>query len=161
MTLHYAGNKKEQLWIDLWVIAESIDLRLEQAYQEGTRLWNSGYQNVCWVLSTDDSVEHWLNRIAAQQAFQVTGDVKLMQTLQSSVAPGSHHLAPAWSVSAALEQNRQEYLQQGRVRGSTNSQAQDASGGQDDRPPRRPKRRPKNPSAKPVAAPKGKGAKEE
>ena len=48
MALHYTGARGGQEWLDLWNVAESVDLTLEGVYRQ------QGYQGCCmlWPLMT-------------------------------------------------------------------------------------------------------------
>jgi hypothetical protein len=109
MALHYTGTRGGQEWSDLWVIAESIDLTLEQYHSQG------GYQAVCSALDTDDRLEHWLSRLGSQIAFLLTGDSAMRKELQTSKAPGEAHVLPQWALSSALDTTKALFQQKGRV----------------------------------------------
>ena len=122
LTLFYRSPKNTQEWNDMWVIGQSIDTTLEAAHQA------HGYFGVTHCLDTDDRMEHWLSRIGAEVAYQVTGDAAMKRELLSFRAPGNAHVLPTWAVSAARDLTKQQYLQAGRVasaKGAGRGAAQD------------------------------------
>ena len=92
----------------MWMLAESIDLTLEQVHQ------TSGYSGVCKALELDDRLEHWLSRIGAEVAFTQTGDVAMRKELSTSKPPGEGHLLPEWAVAAARDTTKALFQQAGR-----------------------------------------------
>ena len=141
MTLFYSGSRHEQRWKDLWLIAESTDLTLAQAYAQG------GYPMVCGFLDTDDRLEHWMSRLAGEIAYLRTGEEAILEQLSTSQAPGESDLAPQWSLAGARDTAKALYLQKGRVNNA--SRGGGGQGSDDDNmgPKRRPRRRPKAPPA--------------
>ena len=116
---------------------ESADLTLEEAHQLG------GYQAVCFALESDDRLEAWLTRLAAQVAFLRTGERATLVQLQSSKPPGYSDLAPSWAVAAARDNAKALYQQRGRIGkgGRANPDSDDGNGAGQAAAGRRPRRR--------------------
>ena len=89
---------------------QSVDLHFEVIYVQG------GYAGVCQAFDTDDKLEHWLSRIAAEITYQIIGDAVARLQLQSGRAPCSAHLLPLWAVQAARDTTKAVFQEQGRVR---------------------------------------------
>ena len=150
LTLYFRGDRSSQSWHDVFTAGQSIDLSLEEIYRR------DGYGGVCRALETDDKLEHWLTRVAAQITYQITGDSAMFRELQSSRAPGESHLLPSWALAAARDLGKAMFQQQGRVKafkgGGAQPQAIQSDGDGDGGSPRRPRRRPRNPQGKANAA---------
>jgi hypothetical protein len=138
------------VWTEMWMLAESIDLTLEQVHQ------TSGYSGVCKALELDDRLEHWLSRIGAEVAFTQTGDVAMRKELSTSKPPGEGHLLPEWAVAAARDTTKALFQQAGRQKGGRGKGrgkgAEYGDGDDDAGAGRRPRRR-GNSAASPAAGP--------
>ena len=143
LMMAFAGSRTTDTWRELWLVAESVDLTLNQTYSSAPPGY--GMHAVAAALQGDDRLEHWLSRIAAEEEFQRTGERSMREAMMSSRPPGLGHIAPTWARSAALDESRAAYLQAGRVagRGRGAEAAQGLDGNVDGTGARRPRRRPK------------------
>ena len=110
LALHYTGSRRGQEWRDLWCTAESVDLTLDAAFRSHSDV---GVQH---MLDHDDRLEHWMSRIGAQVAWLKTGDATFLDLMQTSRPPGEGHVLPDWAVTAARDQGKSLFQQEGRVR---------------------------------------------
>ena len=148
MSLFYAGDKTGRAWKDLWLVAESIELTLNDIHSR------YGYAGVCSALDQDDRLEHWLSRVAGEQAYLKTGELAVMEEITTSKPPGQADLAPAWSMASAREAAKALYLQQGRVKAQQGGKGSTGQGSDDDGPVRR---RPRRRAGKEKGAPSDDG----
>jgi hypothetical protein len=118
MALYYPAERRVgQSYRDLWMAADSVDTTLHMAYIA------YGYAGVQAALASDDRVENWLSRLAAQVAFNRSGDPAMLMDIQSGKPPGDSDIAPMWAITGARETARSAYVARQRAR---------AGGGQGD-----------------------------
>ena len=133
MSAFYPGSKTEQLWADLYQVAQNVDLTLQMAWDTG------GYAGVCTALESDDRVEVGLSRIGAEINYIRTGEKSMREALQAGMPPGFGDIMPAWAVESAQASSKALFQQRGRVcgRGRGSGMDGDSDDGGGGRRPRR------------------------
>ena len=105
----FAGQKTGTLWLDLWTAAATVDYILGQAAA-------GGEAQLVAVLSTNDTVEILMRRLASYTYASRTRDAVGAMHMLAIRAPGSSSdVAPTWLVDSATTHSRTEYLRDGRV----------------------------------------------
>ena len=83
--------------MDLWLIAESVDLVVHSRYLAG------GVPAVDYALDHEDALEHQLSRLGAERNYLRTGDYQAYLSVLTSKPAGESDILPAWSVDAARD----------------------------------------------------------
>ena len=93
------------------MIAENVDIEVDQAYRYGGVPWLN------YSLNTSDTLEHGLSRIGAQIAYLRTGDNRMYAELTTSKPPGDSDVLPDWALAAARDQSKALFQQHQRAAG--------------------------------------------
>ena len=108
LTDHYPEAKSDHRWVDLWSSAAVVDLEIGQSQGAELEL----------KLSTSDSLELHLRRLASYVYEVRTHDIKGAQRLLATRPPGSQQdIAPEWMVQDATAYTKREHQREGAVRG--------------------------------------------
>ena len=120
----FTGDKRSQIWVDLWHGATAIDFRLAQCADDEARTV---------ALAGDDMLEINLRRLAAYVYFNRTRDNDGAQHMLALAAPGAEcDLAPSWLVSESTAHSKAEYQRTERVKALNRlSNKGDKGGGKD------------------------------
>jgi len=105
---HYKGDQSGARYLDLWLIAESIDLCVRNLYLTG------GTEAINHGLDTDDRLEHMLIRVGAEMNYQRTGDYSAYLELLTSKPGGDGDVLPAWSLNEGRDRAHQLHTQKRR-----------------------------------------------
>jgi len=108
LTSNYPNAKSDHRWVDLWSSAVAVDFEIGQS--QGAELERK--------LSTSDSLEMHLRRLASYVYEARTHDTKGAQRLLATRPPGMQlDIAPEWMVQDATAYTKLEYQREGYVRG--------------------------------------------
>ncbi|CAK0845232.1 unnamed protein product, partial [Prorocentrum cordatum] len=117
----YQGSRTSPVWVDLWTLATSVDLRLRDC---GSDL------EIMQVLAKDDMMEIGLRRLAAYVYEQRSGDRVGAQHMLGIAPPGgSADVAPTWMVASAMMHTKIEHQRRERVEAEARHRRKNDKGG--------------------------------
>jgi hypothetical protein len=100
---NFAGDKSSHVWKDLWTLAQQTDFQIAAANGQG------GYSAVMQLLSSNDSLELALRRLASYIHQERTGDIRAAAHIQGAQPPGCKaDIAPTWLVTESTLLNKKE-----------------------------------------------------
>ena len=126
---NFGGDKSSHVWKDLWTLAQQADFQIAAANGQG------GYAGVMQLLSSSDSLELALRRLASYKHQERTGDIRAAAHIQGTQPPGCKaDIAPTWLVteSTSLSKNelqRDELLNSVKHRSTSSSKPPGTKGG--------------------------------
>ena len=135
--------------MDLWLIAESVDLVIHARYLAG------GVVGVDYALDHEDALEHQLSRLGAERNYLRTGDYQSYLSVLTSKPAGESDILPGWCVDAARGYSRSIARQRGQG-GRDSDDSQDGGGGGGVRRRQR-RRQPRSSGSAPAAGSGGAG----
>ena len=125
------ADKRGPRYMDLWLIAESVDLVVHARYLAG------GVPGVDYALDHEDALEHQLSRLGAERNYIRTGDYQAYLSVLTSKPAADADILPSWSVDAAREYSR-NVARQKNVKSRDSDDSQDGDGARRRRNRRRP-----------------------
>jgi len=128
---NFAGDKGGPRYGDLWLVAESIDLLVHNAWLAG------GLTGVNNALATNDALEHMLSRVGAEINYQITHDYEAYLSLLSSKPGGNTDILPTWAVTESRDRSHAMYRQKARQKKGGKKATLSSSSSDDPKPRRR------------------------